>query len=170
MPAVLQLTKRLKRRPRLTEVPGVALRHFAGPQDIDPWLEVRRRAFARQKAAVGNWDVADFQHEFLAKPWWTPEAMWLAEMELAGQRMIAGTITLARRGEGPQAKPVVHWLAVVPGFRRRGLGRLLVATLETAVWQSGARQIWLETHSQWTEAVALYQAMGYRPVETPVTA
>jgi GNAT superfamily N-acetyltransferase len=110
---------------------------------------------------VGDWDEADFRREFLNKPWWSPKRMWFAEGQ-GSESPIVGTVTLAVRGEGPHAKPVVHWLAVLPGYRRRGIGRLLMATLEAAVWDAGGRQVWLETHSAWAEAARLYAALGYK--------
>lgn len=166
MPIVLQLTKRLAERPVPPELPGVRLRSYAGASDVETWLELRRRAFAREKVGISNWDAGDFQREFLSKPWWRPETMWLAEAQpLLLPSNAVGTVTLARRGEAPDDKPVVHWLCVVPGHRRRGVGHLLMSTLEAAVWDSGGRQIWLETHSAWREALELYQSLGYRPVD-----
>lgn len=167
MAEILQLTKRLTERPIAEEVVGVSLRNYAGRSDIAIWRDLRQRAFARQKVGIGAWDVADFEREFLAKPWWQPEAMWLAEAELLLlPSEVVGTVTLARRGDAPDAKPVVHWLCVLPRFRRRGIGRLLITTLESAAWDAGERQIWLETHSAWREALELYQALGYEPVDS----
>ena len=167
MAIILQLTKRLTERPEPAQLAGVKLRHYAGQDDIETWLDLRRRAFARQKVGIDNWDAADFEREFLRKPWWSPEAMWLAEAEaLLVPAKVVGTVTLARRGEPAAGKPVVHWLCVLPAYRRRGIGRLFLTTLETAVWDSGRRQIWLETHSAWREAFALYQSLGYEPVDS----
>lgn len=165
MAIILQLTKRLSERPEAMESVGVELRHYAAADDIETWLDLRRRAFARQKVGIDNWDAADFEREFLNKPWWRPERMWLADA-LLGPAKVVGTVTLARRGEPPAGKPVVHWLCVLPGYRRRGVGRLLLRTLETAVWDSGERQIWLETHSAWREAFELYRSLGYEPIDS----
>lgn len=166
MTIIVQLTKRLTERPEAEQLPGVNLRHYASTDDVQTWLDLRRRAFARQKVGIDNWDAADFEREFLSKSWWAPERMWLAEAEalLVGHRVV-GTVTLARRGEPPADKPVVHWLCVLPGYRRRGIGRLLLATLEQAAWDLGERQVWLETHSAWRAAFELYQTLGYEPVE-----
>ena len=162
---ILQLTRRMVEPPVPIVPTGVKLRHYASADDIGVWLELRRKAFARQKLGVRDWDEADFAREFLGKAWWRPETMWFAESEDSPQRMAAmGTVTLARRGVGAESKPVVHWLAVLPGFRGRGVGRLLMAALEAAVWESGERQIWLETHSQWIEASRFYRSLGYEPV------
>jgi GNAT superfamily N-acetyltransferase len=164
MPIVQQLTKKLSSRPEPPPVADVRLRHYAGSVDIETWLDLRRRAFARQKVGIGDWDAADFEREFLQKPWWRPECMWFAEtQESPRQGEVVGTVTLARRGIPPDDKPVVHWLAVLPRFRQRGVGQLLMANLEAAVWDAGERQIWLETHQAWAEARRLYASLGYEP-------
>ena len=164
MPIVQQLTKKLSARPEPPLVTDVRLRHYAGERDIEIWLELRRRAFARQKVGIGDWDAADFEREFLRKPWWRPECMWFAEtQELLPSGEVVGTVTLARRGIPSDDKPVVHWLAVVPRYRNRGVGQLLMASLEAAVWEEGGRQIWLETHEAWAEAARLYASLGYEP-------
>ena len=166
MPIVQQLTKKLSARPDPPPVANVRLRHFAGVHDIEIWLELRRRAFARQRVGIGDWDAADFEREFLQKTWWRPECMWFAEMrELLPCGEVVGTVTLARRGLPPQDKPVVHWLAVVPRYRKRGVGQLLMSTLEAAVWDECGRQVWLETHQAWAEAARLYASLGYEPAK-----
>jgi GNAT superfamily N-acetyltransferase len=132
------------------------VRTFGGEADIDRWLELRARAFADQKPAVRAWTRHDFEAEFLAKPWWSHERMWFAETQAT-----VGSVTLAIRGRPPDELPVVHWLMVLPDWRRRGLGRLLVRTLEAACWRTGYRQVGLETHVHWSEANAFYRALGY---------
>ena len=167
MPAVQQLTKKLTARPLVTPLADIQLRHYAGVRDIEDWLELRRRAFARQKVTVGAWTADDFRREFLQKPWWRPQAMWLAESQrLLLPTEVVGSVTLARRGEPPTDKPVVHWMMVLPRYRRLGIARLMLSTLETAVWDAGERQIWLETHEAWEEAARLYRSRGYQPVAT----
>lgn len=163
MAIVMQLTRVLSRRPVVPAVDGVRLRNYQGPADAETWLDLRRRAFARQQVGVGDWDEADFRREFLDKTWWRPEAMWFAEADAHAGTSTVGMITLAERGDGLGARPVVHWLAVLGSHRRRGIGHLLVATVEAAAWDAGFRQVWLETHSAWKEAARLYEALGYLP-------
>ncbi|MEX2559940.1 MAG: GNAT family N-acetyltransferase [Pirellulales bacterium] len=175
MATVLSLRRTLTERPRLPSVPGVRLRNYAGPADIETWLELRHRAFAREKVGVRRWDPSDFESEFLAKPWWSPERLWFAEAitprKVAGALRVPsaeaaeaiGTICLAQRGAGEHSRPAVHWLAVLPAWRRRGVGRLLLAALEAACWDAGHRQVFLETHAQWTAALRFYESHGYRP-------
>jgi GNAT superfamily N-acetyltransferase len=164
MALILQMTKKLSEPPCPVAVEGVRLRHYRGVTDIEIWLELRRRAFARQKLGVGDWNAEDFAREFLHKTWWRPESMWFAETASSSLMSSAvGTVALARRGDTPDAPPAVHWLAVLPSWRRRGVGRLLITSLEAAVWETGQRQVWLETHAQWSEAARLYESLGYGP-------
>lgn len=174
---VLQLTKRIVPIETPAGVAGVTLRTYCDASDITPWLALRDRAFAKQKLGVRAWSTDDFAQEFLTKPWWRPERMWLAETtvaapllpggqnyseprEQAGPRLV-GTVTLAMRGDGPTARPVVHWLMVDPRYRRQGIGRLLMQTLEQTAYGLGHRQVWLETHAAWNAAARLYEQMGY---------
>jgi GNAT superfamily N-acetyltransferase len=159
MSKIAQLRIALTDPPEVVSLPEVLLRHYLGNADIESWLTVRQRGFARERAAVGAWTAADFRREFMEKSWWRPERMWFAEAR--GEAV--GTITLAERGSGAAAKPVVHWLAVLPRWRRRGVGRLLMSALHRAVWDTGQREILLETHADWTAAAKFYEALGYKP-------
>ena len=53
---------------------------------------------------------------------------------------------------------------VSPAVRGKGLGRRLVAALETEARALGARRLILETGVRQTAAVALYRATGFRPI------
>jgi GNAT superfamily N-acetyltransferase len=162
MATVLQYVRELQARPDRLAVPGIDIRHYGGEEDIDPWLSLRQRAFARQGLGVRAWDRHDFQREFLDRWWWRPERMWLAEAaQPSGEWAVVGTVTLAMRGPPERAVPAVHWLAVLPTWRDRGVGRLLMSVLESAAWDAGYRTLYLETHAAWTAAVRLYEALGY---------
>lgn len=167
MANVLHLYRTLHERPELQRLPGVGLRQFTGSNDVAIWLELRHRAFAREKVGVRQWTPAEFEAEFLAKPWWSPERLWFAEAETQQPglppRYAIGTVALAFRGAGGAAQPVIHWLAVLPSWRRRGVARLLLAALEKSCWDAGYREIGLETHGAWTAAVRFYEQAGYAP-------
>ncbi|MBI2827461.1 MAG: GNAT family N-acetyltransferase [Planctomycetia bacterium] len=165
MGIILQLSKSLLSPPEPGDLPGIELRQFRGPEDIPLWLDLRHRAFARETVGVRRWDEADFAAELTDKPWWSADRLWFAEASDAptGTTMPVGTVTLAMRGTGPGAVPAIHWLCVLPTWRRRGVGRLLVAALEAKCWALGHRRIVLETHAAWTRAVRFYEALGYVP-------
>ncbi|HWB00831.1 MAG TPA: GNAT family N-acetyltransferase [Pirellulales bacterium] len=162
MEIVRQLQLELHEEPPALEVPGIALRTFRDRADIDLWLDLRHRAFARQRVGVRAWTRSDFERELFAKPWWRSDRVWFAEA--AGETV--GMVTLAQRGNGPTAVPVVHWLAVLPAWRRRGIGALLMNAVHRAVWTAGTREVRLETHAGWTAAVRLYESLGYQSAKS----
>lgn len=174
MSLVLQMRRRLITKPEGERAIGLRMREFDPVTDIPAWLELRRRAFAREKVGIRDWNLEDLCHELTDKPWWAPNRMWVAEAVSAesGEGEMVGAVTWADRGEGEQARPAIHWLCVHPKWRRRGVARALVATLETAVWNAGKREVWLETHSAWTSAVRFYESLGYEivpPTDSGVT-
>jgi GNAT superfamily N-acetyltransferase len=159
---VRQLAKRLECRPAAEIERKATVRAFGGDADIAPWLDLRHRAFARERVGVREWTAADFRAEFTSRWWWRPDWMWLAEVdqnlsnaansppaEAAGQKTLIGSVILAMRGEPAKARPVVHWLVVHPRWRRGGIARALMSHLEAAAWDAGHREIFLETHSAW---------------------
>jgi GNAT superfamily N-acetyltransferase len=165
MAPVLQLCKSLAARPESLSISGVAVRTFATDDDIAAFLDLRHRAFARQRVGVRQWTSDDFLQEFVNHWWWQPARMWFAEQEsdiaAGGPKQLVGSATLAMRGEPDSARPVVHWLMVLPTARRRGIGRLLMAHVERAAWDAGYREVYLETHAQWLAAVQFYESLGY---------
>jgi GNAT superfamily N-acetyltransferase len=54
---------------------------------------------------------------------------------------------------------------VDPGARGRGFGRRHLAFLEQRAAEAGYTQVWLETGTEQPEAIRLYTAAGYRPME-----
>jgi len=163
MSDVIQMERSLVEAPRIGESHDFTLRNFQQREDIGHWLRIRHAAFAREKLGVRQWDAADFRREISAKSWWNPERMWFAEPVIHAHESPSpiGSVTCALRGSGADAKPVVHWLAVHPGWRRRGVARLLMSALEAHCWANGHRTVYLETHADWTAAVAFYETLGY---------
>lgn len=55
-------------------------------------------------------------------------------------------------------------LDVLPSWRRRGRGRVLMQAAEAGLWTAGKREIRLETAVNNAAALALYTGLGYRPL------
>jgi ribosomal-protein-alanine N-acetyltransferase len=55
-------------------------------------------------------------------------------------------------------------LAVLPGHRRKGIARCLLAEALGSVAAAGVREAYLEVRQSNAEALGLYQAEGFRPV------
>jgi GNAT superfamily N-acetyltransferase len=162
MPNVLQLVRRLEQPPSVSSPPAWRLRHYIGRQDVDTWLALRAAAFADSPIAVRPWTHDDFSRELSSKSWWRPAALWFVELVDRDPPLAIGTAILGRRGPVGSGTAVIHWLSVLPHYRRQGVGRLLVAQLESLVWEAGEREVALETHAAWSDAIAFYRELGYR--------
>jgi ribosomal protein S18 acetylase RimI-like enzyme len=161
---ILRLRKRLQRATAPMRPSEVRLRPFAGPGDIAAWLSLRAAALAGAIVEGRPWTAEDFQREFLSRPWWRAESMWLAEADVAGgTSSVVGSVVLGRSGRPPHDRASLEWLMVAPAYRRRGIGRELVETVERAALERGETEITLETHADWREAVRLYERLGYVP-------
>jgi GNAT superfamily N-acetyltransferase len=56
----------------------------------------------------------------------------------------------------------IAWLLVSDDRRRHGVGRALVAAAVTRARERGAAEVWVETRSDWIDAVAFWRAVGFR--------
>jgi GNAT superfamily N-acetyltransferase len=77
--------------------------------------------------------------------------------------ILAGTCLLARSELEP-CHPVSPWLAglyVAPEHRRRGVGRVLVATIEDQARQRGNHRLYLYTVS----AIKYYERLGWSTID-----
>jgi GNAT superfamily N-acetyltransferase len=164
MASVLHLRKELLNPPVERVAAGVRVRSIVVPDDVEGWIEVRKRATAGLRPPVREWTRTDFAAQMLDKPWWRDDRTWLAIDPAIGEAGIIGAVTLALRTGAAANVPIVHWLLVDPAWRRHGVGRMLMSRLECAAWKAGWPEIELETHAGWSDAVAFYQSMGYAPV------
>src|SRR6185295_16116827 len=141
MMPVIHFRRQLFAPPDVVDVPGICVRAFDEAGDISAWLELRERAMADQTPRIRTWSLGDFRAEMLGKSWWRAERTWVA---VADDLRVVGAVTLALREGATATIPVIHWLLVDPGYRRRGIGRVLISHLERSAWNSGWREIQLE--------------------------
>ena len=173
MPPILHLTRELRDRAQAFSIKGFAIRNIRLPGDVAPWLSLRDATFQDVRPRPGRWTPADFDRElgrrgtlesvqtWVAEPAETAEMTEMTENDRSGERFLAGSVSLRIRTRGGRQTARVHWLLVHPRFQRRGLGVALMARLENACWDAGIHHIALETHRDWTAAVALYRRLGY---------
>ena len=74
---------------------------------------------------------------------------------------VAGRLGVSTDDDGVAEMKRVY---VAPGFRRRGLAQVVVAELERTARRAGYRAFVLNSGDRQPEALALYTALGYRPV------
>jgi putative acetyltransferase len=65
----------------------------------------------------------------------------------------------------PDGTAEVKRIYVTPAYRRMGLGRQMMAALEARAKVLGCSALLLETNPAFTDAVTLYQSLGFSPVE-----
>jgi ribosomal protein S18 acetylase RimI-like enzyme len=85
---------------------------------------------------------------------------WLA---MNGETPV-GLVAAVTAGLGPERRHSIAWLVVAERARRQGVGRVLTAAAVDAALAAGAREVWVETRTDWTPAVAFWAAVGFRPV------
>jgi ribosomal protein S18 acetylase RimI-like enzyme len=88
-------------------------------------------------------------------PWASWTAGWVAELEGA----VRGFATVELE---PWHQRLVLWfLYIAPAWRRRGVGRALLAQVEAHGRDVGASHVWLETSNVNVPAVHAYERLGY---------
>ncbi|GAA4418873.1 hypothetical protein GCM10023169_08960 [Georgenia halophila] len=97
-----------------------------------------------------------------------PRGDFLLVTELGtGKVLGCGGVRIRTDAEGTAAEGTAElqrmWL--VPDVRGQGLGRFLLRSLENRARSLGARRVVLSLNRSLQEAMALYEAAGYRPVE-----
>jgi len=83
---------------------------------------------------------------------------WVVEQ----QGTVVGTAAYYPIRRGHKAVEI-RKMYLLPAARGKGLGRFLLEQLESAIAARGFEQIWIETASILSEAVALYEGSGYQP-------
>lgn len=79
---------------------------------------------------------------------------------------VAGFLAGACEDTGEQVYGHICNFAVAPGFRKRGIGRQLVARVEQQFLVAGAGAVQLEVRASNLAAQAFYRRCGYRDVFT----
>ena len=93
-------------------------------------------------------------------PWASWDRGWVAE-DVAGDGppVVRGFATAAY--EAWHARVVLWFLYIAPGWRRRGIGRALLANVEAYGRSVEATHVWLETSNVNVPGVAAYERLGY---------
>ncbi|MBN3304464.1 NAT8 acetyltransferase, partial [Amia calva] len=119
-------------------------------------------------------DMGDIEAHFLSHP---DDCFWVAEAEVAsGSKVILGMVAVTREGESERERPEqeegkvaqLFRMLVLPGWRRRGLGRRLAQTALAFCSERGYSRVILETTTTQVAALALYSTLGFQKTATSV--
>jgi GNAT superfamily N-acetyltransferase len=128
----------------------------------EPYLPVVRELFQEYAAGLGvDLRFQNFEAELAALPgrYAPPSGRLLLAVAAAGP---AGCVGLRDLGDGVCE---MKRLFVRPAFRGSGVGRLLAEAVLAEGRAAGYRQMRLDTLPSMGRAVALYESLGFRPVE-----
>ncbi len=144
--------------------PGVSLRPYrAGDEavwtqiwrDAEPFDEIKDSTF---HASLGADETV------LAK------CVWFAVDDATGSNI--GTVTAWSEPKSSESHPSlagwgrVHWIAVVPAWQGRGVGKMLLRHCLNALIEQGHHETFLVTSAGRTGAVAMYEKHGFVIAET----
>jgi ribosomal protein S18 acetylase RimI-like enzyme len=123
-------------------------------------VEVRPFQSVDREGLISLWSVCD-----LLRPWndpgrdidrkldQDPEGLLVLEMD----GVVIGSVMAGYDGH----RGWVNYLAVHPGHRARGLGRLLMAAAEDHLTASGCPKVNLQIRTSNSTALSFYQRLGY---------
>ncbi|MGD0999964.1 MAG: GNAT family N-acetyltransferase [Candidatus Brocadiia bacterium] len=132
--------------------------------DEAAWLDIIRRGYG------GDWPDDAFQRHMLSEESFRPERLFFAVTETGRPVATAGALRKLPHGD---RTGYLHMLAVLPEFRRCGLGTALLRRCLICFREQGWRDAVLDTEVSRPEAIRLYLAAGFVPapeIEEDVTA
>ncbi|MEN4446860.1 mycothiol synthase [Mycobacterium sp. SM3041] len=155
-----QMRRSLSDLPALTDVPGVRLTTYPGPEVDDELLRVNNAAF-HWHPEQGGWTQAEVD-ERRAESWFDPAGLFLAydADDLAGERLLGFHWTKIHPGSGLGE---VYVVGVGPDAQGRGLGALLTLAglhhLADRLGTDGTVLLYVEADN--TAAVKTYRRLGF---------
>lgn len=102
------------------------------------------------------WSPAQFKEEFAGIPSTRFFELAISDNQIVGY---AGVIA-----PGPDAVADILTITVIDGFRRQGIAKRLIADIEDYCQSKGSSAIMLEVATDNTDAIALYEKLGYSQI------
>jgi ribosomal protein S18 acetylase RimI-like enzyme len=153
---VKMLRSNLENIPSFALPPGFAFRWFQSG-DEKTWVQIQGAADRLNKIS------GDLFHSEFPEPALLPEAQFYL---LAPNGAPIGTATAWFRALDGERIGRVHWVAIVPEFQGRGLGRSVLSFCCQRLRESGYDRAFLSTSSSRIPAISLYLNFGFEPLIT----
>jgi mycothiol synthase len=157
--AGLRMWRNLNDLPEVEVPSGYSLRSFESG-DEGGFVEVKNAAFSGEHAGGRDWTVADFEKEYLRSPLFRAERIFFA---VCDGELVGTTTAWTAEFEGREVG-LIHWVAVVPEHRGKGLGWLLNVQALHKLKEMGYEECVLSTNESLSSAVRLYGRLGFQIV------
>jgi len=106
-----------------------------------------------------RWGCQRLMREIRSKPGFLPEATWLIGCDRGYCATIQGIVDASGMGS-------IQNVAVLPGYRSKGLGKALVRKSLAGFAEFGVTRVMLEVTAENPHAVKLYRKLGFRKSKT----
>jgi ribosomal-protein-alanine N-acetyltransferase len=110
----------------------------------------------REYFPYSPWSPAQFKEEFAGIPSTRFFELAISDNQIVGY---AGVIA-----PGPDTIADILTITVIDGFRRQGIAKRLIADIEDYCQSKGSSAIMLEVATDNTDAIALYEKLGYSQI------
>lgn len=157
--AGIRMLRDLEGLPAVNLPEGYAIRSFRDG-DAEHLMRIKNAAFAGEATGSRAWTPADVQREYMDSPHFRPERVFLA---IHGEEPVGTTAAWVWTHEGREVG-LIHWVAVVPEHRGKGLGEALNVHALQYMRARGHREAILNTNAALHSAVRLYHRLGFRDV------
>ncbi|MDE3001240.1 MAG: GNAT family N-acetyltransferase [Gemmatimonadota bacterium] len=157
--ASLKMWRELKDLPDAKPPAGYRVRTYR-PGDDTAFVRIKNAAFMSENAGGRAWTEADFEKEYLNSPYFYPERVLFA---VFGDEPVGTTTAWTATNRGKDVG-LIHWVAVVPEHRKKGLGWVLNVRALHKLKALGYGEAILNTSETLEPAVRLYRRLGFEVV------
>ena len=157
--AGLRMWRELTDLPEAQPPAGYRIRTYETGDDA-AFVRIKNAAFMSENGGGRAWTAADFQKEYLDSPYFRPERVLFAVYN--GEPV--GTTTAWTAMNRGREVGLIHWVAVVPQHRKKGLGWVLNVRTLQKLKELGYGEAILNTSETLESAVRLYRRLGFEVV------
>ncbi|MDE2886831.1 MAG: GNAT family N-acetyltransferase [Gemmatimonadota bacterium] len=157
--ASLRMWRELKDLPDADAPAGYRIRTYERGDDT-AFVRIKNAAFMSENAGGRAWTATDFEKEYLSSPHFDPKRVLFAVFD---EKPVGTTTAWTATYRGREVG-LIHWVAVVPEHRKKGLGWLLNVRALHKLKALGYREATLNTSETLESAVRLYRRLGFEVV------
>jgi mycothiol synthase len=157
--ASLRMWRELEHLPEAKPPSGYGIRTFETGDDV-AFVRIKNAAFQSGNGGGRPWTVADFEKEYMDSPYFERKRVLFA---VCGDEPVGTTTAWTAMHHGREVG-LIHWVAVVPEHRNKGLGWVLNVRALHRLKALGYREAILNTSETLESAVRLYHRLGFKVV------